>query len=58
MLCEVAFANNMTIMSTQFQHQQTHKATWTSPDQATTNQITPKQPESPGQTTKNQINHV
>jgi hypothetical protein len=31
-------------MSIQFQHQQIHKATWISPDQTTTNKITPKQP--------------
>ena len=30
-------------MSTQFQHQQIHKATWISPDQSTTNKVTPKQ---------------
>ena len=39
MLCEFWFANNMTIMSTQFQHRQIHKATWISPDQTTATQI-------------------
>lgn len=43
MLRELPFANNMTTMSSQFQHQQIHKATSISPDQTSTNKITPKQ---------------
>jgi len=43
MLRELPFANNMTTLSSQFQHQQIHKATWISPDQTSTNKITPKQ---------------
>ena len=39
MLCEFAFANNVIMMSTQFQHKQIHKATWIPPSQNTINQI-------------------
>jgi hypothetical protein len=38
MLCEFPLANSMIIMSTQFQHKQTHKATCISLDQTTINQ--------------------
>jgi len=59
MLCEFAFANNMTIMSTQFQHHQVHKVTWISLDHTT------KKPNYSkatwiylGQNTTHQINHA
>ena len=39
LLCDFAAANNMTVMSTQFQHKQIHKGTWRSPDHNIINQI-------------------
>jgi exonuclease III len=39
LLCDFAAANNMTVMSTQFQHKQIHKETRRSPDQNTVNNI-------------------
>jgi exonuclease III len=39
LLCDFAAANNMVVMSTQFQHEQIHKGTWRYPDQNTINQI-------------------
>ena len=39
LLCNFAAANNMTVMSTQFQHKQMHKGTWRSPDNNAINQI-------------------
>jgi hypothetical protein len=39
MLCEFAFADNMIIMSYQFQHKQIYEATWISPDETTLHQI-------------------
>jgi hypothetical protein len=39
LLCDFAAANNMIVMSTQFQHKQIHNRTWISPDQNTINQI-------------------
>jgi exonuclease III len=38
-LCDFAAANNMIVMSTQFQHKQIHKGTWRSPDHNIINQI-------------------
>jgi len=38
MVCNFAIENNMTVMSTQFQHKTTHKVTWISPDLTTVNQ--------------------
>jgi len=39
LLCDFAAANNMIVMSTQFQHKQIHKGTWRSPDHNIINQI-------------------
>ena len=39
LLCDFAAANNMVVMSTQFQHKQIHKGTWRSPNHHITNQI-------------------
>jgi len=39
MLLELALGNNLTVMSTQFQHTKIHKGTWLAPDQMTLNQI-------------------
>jgi hypothetical protein len=38
MVRNFATANNMTVMSTQFQQKTTHKGTWISPDLPTVNQ--------------------
>jgi hypothetical protein len=38
-LCDFVVANNMIVMSTQFQHKQIHKGTWRSPDHNIINQI-------------------
>jgi hypothetical protein len=38
LLCDFAAANNMIVMSTQFQHKQIHKGTWRSPDYNIINQ--------------------
>lgn len=39
MLLEFAIGNNLTVMSTQFQHKIIHKGTWLAPDQLTLNHI-------------------
>jgi hypothetical protein len=39
MLLELALGNNLTVISTQFQHKKIHKGTWLAPDQMTLNQI-------------------
>ena len=39
LLCDFAAANNMIVMSTQFQHKQIHKGTWRLPDHNIINQI-------------------
>jgi len=38
LLCDFAAANNMIVMTTQFQHKQIHKGTWRSPDYNSINQ--------------------
>ena len=38
MLLELALGNDLTVMSTQFQHKKIHKGTWLAPDQMTLNQ--------------------
>ena len=39
MLLELALGNNLTVMSTQFQHKKIYKGIWLAPDQMTLNQI-------------------
>ena len=39
LLCEFAYANNMIVMRTNFQHKRIHKITWLSPDQNKASQI-------------------
>jgi hypothetical protein len=39
MLLEMALGSDLTVMSTQFQHEKIHKGTWLAPDQMTLNQI-------------------
>ena len=39
MLLELALGNNLTVISTQFQHKKIRKGTWLAPDQMTLNQI-------------------
>ena len=39
LLCDFAAANNMIVLSTQFQHKHIHKGTWRSPDNNSINQI-------------------
>ena len=39
MLLEFAIGNNLTVMSTQFQHSRIHKRTWLTPDHMTLNKI-------------------
>jgi exonuclease III len=38
LLCEFAYANNMVVMSTNFQHKRMYKITWLPPDQNTASQ--------------------
>jgi hypothetical protein len=38
LFCECAVVNDVTVMSTQFQHKSIHKGTWISPDENTVNQ--------------------
>ena len=38
-LLELTLGNNLTVMSTQFQHKKIQKGTWLAPDQMTLNQI-------------------
>ena len=58
MLCEFAFANNMIIMSYQFEHKQIYEATWISLDETTLNQIYEATWISPDETTLNQTDHL
>jgi hypothetical protein len=39
LLAECVIANNMVVMSTQFQHKEIHKGIWTAPNHNTVNQI-------------------
>ena len=39
LLCELAHANNLVVMNTNFQHKRIRKITWLSPDENTTSQI-------------------
>ena len=39
MLLELVLGNNLTVMSTKFQHKKIHKGTWLAPYQMTLNQI-------------------
>jgi len=44
MVCNFAIENNMTVMSTQFQHETIHKGIWISPVLTTVNQINYSKP--------------